>query len=79
MNKVIVKAWAFRFNFGRTRLIFNFGWCNHSKHYGIRKSGMIPHIIVDYPETGYVEFGRLVFHLGYYQLIITKLKKWSLV
>lgn len=76
MSEVIVKARAFRFNFGRTRLIFNFGWCNLSKHYGIRKSGLLPHVIEDYPETGYVEFDRLVFHLGFYQLIVTKLKKW---
>ena len=76
IKQVIVKARAFRFNFGRTRLIFNFGWCNHSKHYGTRRSGLLPHLIEDYPETGYVEFGRLVFSFGYYQLIITKLKKW---
>ena len=76
MSQITVKARAFRFNFRRTRLVFNFGWCNHSKHYGIRKRGMIPLIIKDYPETGYVEFGSLVFHLGFYQLIVTKLKKW---
>ncbi len=78
-DKLIVKARAFRFNFGRTRLIFNFGWCNLSKQYRITKSGLLPHIIEDLPEKGYVEFNRLVFCFGYYQLIITKLKKWSLV
>ena len=76
MSEIIVKARAFRFNFGRTRLVFNFGWCDLSKQYGIRRSGLLPHVIEDYPETGYVEFNRLVLCLGYYQLIITKLKKW---
>ena len=76
MKTVTVKARAFRFNFGRTILIFNLGWCNHSKQYRIDKSGLLPYVNKSEPEKDYVEFARLVFAFGYYQLIITKLKKW---
>jgi len=73
VKKLFLKCKGFRFNYTKKKRILTIvGLCNRYPHFGIRKSGMIPHIIEDYPETGYVEMTSISINIWWLIILIRK-------
>lgn len=75
MNKLFVKCKGYRLNFKQTRIKTILGLCNHYPHFGIHKGGMIPHVIKDWPETGFIEMSHISINIWWIIILITKYTK----